>query len=157
MKHKLLMLLLPFLLTSCSLQDFFPKGSETTKQETSPVSSPVTEEEKSESFVTVDTSSEEENKPEIITIFSINDLHGSIKEYPYQKELGLAKLEYAIKHDIDYDPETSIIISCGDSWQGGYLSHEEKTITDSLLSKMGVECMVLGNHEFDWGLETIRN
>ena len=157
MKHKLLMLLLPFLLTSCSLQDFFPKGSETTKQETSPVSSPVTEEEKSESFVTVDTSSEEENKPEIITVFSINDLHGSIKEYPYQKELGLAKLEYAIKHDIDYDPETSIIISCGDSWQGGYLSHEEKTITDSLLSKMGVECMVLGNHEFDWGLETIRN
>ena len=70
MKHKLLMLLLPFLLTSCSLQDFFPKGSETTKQETSPVSSPVTEEEKSESFVTVDTSSEEENKPEIITVFS---------------------------------------------------------------------------------------
>ena len=73
------------------------------------------------------------NKPELITVFSINDLHGSLKENPDEGELGLAKLEYAIKNDVDYNPETSIIISCGDSWQGGYLSYKERTITDELL------------------------
>ena len=98
-----------------------------------------------------------ENKPELITVFSINDLHGSLKENPDEGELGLAKLDYAIKHDVDYNPETSIIISCGDSWQGGYLSYKEKTITDELLGEMGVEAMVLGNHEFDWGIDTIKD
>lgn len=97
------------------------------------------------------------DKAELITIFSINDLHGSLEENTSSKELGLAKLDYAIKHDIDYDPNTSIIISCGDSWQGGYLAHEEKSITDELLGEMGVECMVVGNHEFDWGIDTIKD
>lgn len=97
------------------------------------------------------------NKPELITVFSINDLHGSLKENPDEGELGLAKLEYAIKNDVDYNPETSIIISCGDSWQGGYLSYKEKTITDELLGEMGVEAMVLGNHEFDWGINNIKD
>lgn len=96
------------------------------------------------------------NKPELITVFSINDLHGSLKENPDEGELGLAKLEYAIKNDVDYNPETSIIISCGDSWQGGYLSYKERTITDELLGEMGVEAMVLGNHEFDWGIDNIK-
>lgn len=96
------------------------------------------------------------DKPETITVFSINDLHGALNEYPEYKELGILKLDYAIKSDPDYNPETSVIISAGDSWQGGYLAHEEKDITDKLLGKMGVDAMALGNHEFDWGIENIK-
>lgn len=102
------------------------------------------------------TTSSQEEKAELITVFAINDVHGSLKENADEGELGLAKLEYAIKHDVDYDPSTSIIISIGDSWQGGYLAYKEKALTDELLSDLGVEAMCLGNHEFDWGIDTIK-
>lgn len=102
------------------------------------------------------TSSTLTTKPEEITIFSINDLHGSLKESPSDGELGVAKLDYALKHDEDYNPDTSIIISSGDMWEGGYLSHEDKYLTDDVLAKMGVEAMVLGNHDFSWGIDTIK-
>lgn len=103
-----------------------------------------------------DTTSENTKKPETITVFSINDLHGSLKKNDSEYELGIARLDYAIKHDVDYDPNTSIIISCGDSWQGSYIAHEDKSLTDDLLSMVGVEAMTLGNHEFDWGIDTIK-
>lgn len=98
--------------------------------------------------------------PNQVTVFSINDLHGSIEMAENYTEPGLARLEYAIKHDADYDPESSLIISAGDSWQGGYLSYEDKYLTDILLSDLGIKAMALGNHEFDWGtdmLETLSN
>lgn len=96
-------------------------------------------------------------KPSEITIFSINDLHGSLEENTTNRELGLARLDYAIKHDADYNSETSIIISTGDTWEGGYIAHEEKTLTDKLLKEVGVEAMVLGNHDFSWGIDTIKD
>ena len=76
------------------------------------------------------------NKPKTVTVFSINDIHGSLEPYidpDYgNKELGIARLAYAIKNDEDYDPNTSIILSSGDSWQGGYLAHEDRSLTDKL-------------------------
>lgn len=101
--------------------------------------------------------SESVNTPvaDTITIFSINDVHGSLTESPYHEELGLAKLDYAIRHDEDYDETTSILISCGDAWQGGYLAHEDKSLTDDLLEAMDLQAFVLGNHEFDWGISNI--
>ena len=61
------------------------------------------------------------NKPKTVTVFSINDIHGSLEPYvdpDYgNKELGIARLAYAIKNDEDYDPNTSIILSSGDAWQ----------------------------------------
>lgn len=99
--------------------------------------------------------SHQEGKQKEITIFSFNDVHGSLVESPYHGELGLAKLDYAIRHDVDYDPETSIIINCGDAWQGGYLAHEDKRLTNVLLEQMKIDAFVLGNHEFDWGIENI--
>ncbi len=138
-------LLLP--LTSCDFS--FRPGTSTEK----PTASTTTE----GATATDDkTTGADGNKAELITVFSINDVHGSLKENPEEEELGIAKLEYAIKHDADYDPATSIIISCGDTWQGGYLANREKTISDELLSMAGVEAMVIGNHEFDWGIDNIK-
>lgn len=127
-------------LTSCDLLD---KNDNTEKEDDT----------KTEEDTKTDTSKEKASE---ITIFSINDLHGSLTENTSAKELGIAKLDYAIKHDEDYNKDTSIIISCGDSWEGGYIAHEEKDITDSLLGKLGVEAMVLGNHDFSWGLDKIK-
>lgn len=102
-------------------------------------------------------SSCKKNENDEFTIFSINDLHGSLKESVSDSELGVAKLEYAIKHDIDYSKNSSIIIAVGDMFEGGYLAHEDKTLTDSVLASMGVEAMVLGNHDFSWGIATIKD
>ena len=97
------------------------------------------------------------NKPKTVTVFSINDIHGSLEPYvdpDYgNKELGIARLAYAIKNDEDYDPNTSIILSSGDSWQGGYLAHEDRSLTDKLLGELGVKARAVGNHEFDAGLD----
>ncbi len=95
--------------------------------------------------------------PDYVTVYSINDVHGSMPESQKKGELGVAKLSYAIKHDADYNPETSLILSAGDSWQGGYLSYKEKPLTDQLLSYLGVEAMAIGNHEFDWGVDQIKS
>ncbi len=102
-----------------------------------------------------DHTSQTTSKPSEVTVFAINDLHGSLEMGKNYGEPGLARLEYAIKHDSDYQASSSLIISSGDSWQGGYLSYEEKTLTDELLDMMGVKAMTIGNHEFDWGIETL--
>jgi 2',3'-cyclic-nucleotide 2'-phosphodiesterase (5'-nucleotidase family) len=93
--------------------------------------------------------------PSSVTIYSLNDLHGSLRENEDGGELGVARLSYAIHHDADYDPSTSLILCGGDSWQGGYLSYMDKSLTDKCLSDLGVEAMTIGNHEFDWGWQTI--
>lgn len=135
-------------------------NSSTKPGSTSPsTSSPSTSSSQPSSTTPISTSqtpSTPTTKPEEITVFSINDLHGCLEENATNKELGVAKLDYAIKHDVDYDPNTSIIISTGDTWEGGYIAHEEKTLTDQLLDEVGVQAMVLGNHDFSWGTDVIK-
>ena len=102
-----------------------------------------------------ETASSSQKKPDTVTVFSVNDIHGSLERDRNEKELGISRLSYAIKHDKDYDSETSIILSSGDSWQGGYLAYEDKSLTDALLGKRGVTARAIGNHEFDWGVDEI--
>ena len=150
---KLKKIILPFLLTlslaSCQLfdsgSDYYGSNSECLNSDSTIDSVEIDSTEQSSI-----------EKPDTITVFAINDLHGCLKENISSGELGVARLDYAIKHDVDYDSKTSIIISSGDSWQGGYLAHMEKTITDELLGQMGVQAMCLGNHEFDWGIDVIK-
>ncbi len=149
MKSKHILFILPLFLplVSCDLViNGFSSNSSTS-----------TESDKKASEETSSKQSDSVEKAELITVFAVNDVHGSLQENADEGELGLAKLDYAIKHDVDYDPTTSIIISIGDSWQGGYLAYKEKTLTDELLADMGVEAMCLGNHEFDWGIDTIKD
>ncbi|MFA6829177.1 MAG: 5'-nucleotidase C-terminal domain-containing protein [Bacilli bacterium] len=101
--------------------------------------------------------STEKELPDYFTIFSFNDLHGSYSPYNASgnTEVGIARLKYAIENDSDYDPETSIIVSGGDSYQGSYEGYYDKNLGPDLLSSMGVKAMALGNHEFDWGIDTL--
>lgn len=172
-------LLLPFILalTSCELIGFdtsskdpisnsdsnnSSKGDSTSNNSDSSISSSSdTSSSTTSSSSSSDTSSSTHTSSDehfdSITIFSINDLHGCLEESPSDKELGVAKLEYAIKHDADYSPDSSIIISTGDSWEGGYLSYKQRDLTDQMLGKLGVEAMVLGNHDFSWGTDQIKD
>lgn len=95
-----------------------------------------------------------QNKPkedELITIYSVNDFHGAIKE----------KASKVGKYIIDNFSETkdnTLVLSAGDMFQGTGLSnlHYGKDMID-IMNIINFDAMTVGNHEFDWGLETILN
>lgn len=95
------------------------------------------------------TSAPIEDKTKELTIFHINDLHGSIDNFSKIKQL------------VDKEKEkTNVLFVCGgDIFSGSPVVdfYEEKgfPIID-LMNKVGVDITVFGNHEFDYG-ETVLN
>jgi len=153
MKHGYgILLAFSFLLASCSL---FPSSSSPSPSSTSSFSSSSSTK-PAPSLNSISSSSSSPKESKKVTVFSINDLHGRIEEDRSAGELGLARLSYAIHQDPDYDPDTSLILSAGDAWQGTYLAGQDLTLTDSLLDDVGVKAACLGNHEWDWGYDTMK-
>ena len=91
-----------------------------------------------------------------VQIFYLNDLHGSILENPTNPsyhEIGLAKIANFIKMKKAENPY-AIFIAGGDMLQGSALSNYRKgEWTLDLLEMMGLDSFIIGNHEFDWGIE----
>jgi hypothetical protein len=53
--------------------------------------------------------------------------------------------------------EHTVFLSSGDMWQGGSSSNSTKgKIVTDWMNYLGFEAMALGNHEFDWGTDAIR-
>lgn len=88
----------------------------------------------------------------VINIFSINDTHGAVATN--ESVTGLDKVETLIK---SLEEETEYIkVANGDIFQGGYASNVTRgKIFIDVMNEMDFDCFVIGNHEFDWGLETI--
>jgi 5'-nucleotidase/UDP-sugar diphosphatase len=93
-----------------------------------------------------------------VQIFYLNDLHGSILKNasdPTYHEIGLAKISNFIKTKREENPN-SIFIAGGDMLQGSALSNYRKGVwTLDLLEMMGLDSFIIGNHEFDWGIEEV--
>ena len=87
-----------------------------------------------------------------INIFSINDTHGAVSTNA--NVTGLDKVDTLINSletDTDY-----IKVANGDIFQGGYASNVTRgRIFIDVLNEMDFDCFVIGNHEFDWGIEKI--
>ena len=90
-----------------------------------------------------------------VDFYSINDLHGKIADgtsHPGVDEL-TTYLKNAKKSD-DY----MFVLSAGDMWQGSAESNMTKgMLTTEWMNELDFVGMTLGNHEFDWGEEYIRN
>lgn len=91
-----------------------------------------------------------------VIIFSVNDFHGNLLENDHAP--GLAKLAGALRDEQKQAPDETILLSAGDMFQG----EMESNITlgaPVIVGMNGLEfaAMCLGNHEFDWGLETLKN
>lgn len=89
--------------------------------------------------------------PEVTTeirILTLNDVHGYLET---SKTSSFSKIASYMDH---YN--SSIRISCGDMFQGTGISNLTKgrAVIDAM-NETDFDCMVLGNHEFDWGIETI--
>lgn len=89
-----------------------------------------------------------------ITIVAINDFHGAVEQT--DKYPGLTALGAKIRSIQSQNPEGTIVLSAGDSFQGSALSNltHGKVVVDAM-NALSFEAMTVGNHEFDWGAEVI--
>ncbi|BAX78916.1 bifunctional metallophosphatase/5'-nucleotidase [Labilibaculum antarcticum] len=90
-----------------------------------------------------------DSTPKELTIFCVNDVHGQIDNF--------AK----IKHIIDQERESTnvLVVSGGDLFSGNPVvdNHPEKGYPMiDLMNRIGFDAAVLGNHEFDYGVDFLK-
>lgn len=92
-----------------------------------------------------------------IDIYALNDLHGGILRDIENggKQLGLANISNFI-HEAKKENKNTIFLATGDMYQGSLISNYYKgKATVDIMNTMGFDAMVIGNHEFDWGIDEI--
>lgn len=95
------------------------------------------------------------NKPaEKLTIYTINDFHGAILSD--DGDYGMARLGDYIMKAKKEAPNETLVLSAGDMFQGSGLSYysEGESVVE-LMNMIEFDAMAIGNHEFDWSLDTI--
>ena len=87
-------------------------------------------------------------------IVEVTDFHGTLKDALGNPVAGvLADRIGSVKKS---NPDRTLILGGGDLYQGSALSNIVKGVSvQKVMSKIGMEVTALGNHEFDWGLDTI--
>ena len=90
----------------------------------------------------------------ILDFYAINDLHGKFADT--DADIGVDELTTYLMNAYETDDNT-IILSSGDMWQGAPESNLTKglIITD-WLNYLDIVSMTLGNHEFDWNSDYVR-
>lgn len=94
------------------------------------------------------------NDRTILHIYTLNDFHGMI--FPSEDSAGISKIgKYLIDRKKE-NKESTLIISSGDMFQGSAVSNMSKgMVVVSLMNIIGFDAMTIGNHEFDWTIDTI--
>ncbi len=110
------------------------------------------------------TTSERHQKTITVAVVGINDFHGSL--LPRERKLpngeviqsgGAATLFSMIKRLREEMNENVLVVDAGDEWQGTLESNSVKgaTVVD-FYNQLGVKVAAIGNHEFDFNLETLK-
>lgn len=89
-----------------------------------------------------------------LTIYTINDFHGALFEEGNSK--GIFKIGDFLIKEKENNPDSTLIISAGDMFQGTAVSSmtRGRSVVDAM-NIIGFDAMTIGNHEFDWGIEEI--
>lgn len=89
-----------------------------------------------------------------LTIYTLNDFHGAIEEEGSMA--GIYKIGDFLINEKRTNPDTTLIISAGDMFQGTAVSSmtRGKALVDAM-NIIGFDAMTLGNHEFDWGIDEV--
>ncbi len=98
----------------------------------------------------------DDKEPVSLDILTVNDFHGALLEE--NKNPGAAKLGKWLKDEEATNPDGTLILSAGDMSQGSIDSNllYGKTVIKAM-NEMGFDAMAVGNHEFDWGLDNLKN
>ena len=95
----------------------------------------------------------ENGKSKYVSIFAVNDLHGTVEEDLAGKNPGIAKL-YEVLQELEMANPESMFVSAGDNYQGSALSNlSQGKIVSDFFKAANLACSTIGNHEFDWGEE----
>jgi 2',3'-cyclic-nucleotide 2'-phosphodiesterase / 3'-nucleotidase / 5'-nucleotidase len=90
-------------------------------------------------------------------IVEVTDFHGQLLDSSNTKQVG-ANLVKAITEVKTANPDRTLIIGGGDLYQGTPTSNVFHGVpVQQVMSNLGMEVTALGNHEFDWGLNVIKN
>jgi len=99
---------------------------------------------------TIDPIPTNKNTSKELTIFHINDQHGRLENF--------SKIKYIVDKEKE---ETNVMVVCsGDIFSGNPVvdNHEEKGYPMiDLMNKVGFDISVIGNHEFDYGEEILKD
>ncbi|MEN2983910.1 MAG: bifunctional UDP-sugar hydrolase/5'-nucleotidase [Dictyoglomaceae bacterium] len=98
-----------------------------------------------------------------LTILHINDFHGRLLPYTVRSisekvpVSGVAYLAQLIKEERAKNPEGTILLSAGDMFQGTPQSNifRGEPVVE-IMNLLNFDAMAVGNHEFDWGQETLK-
>lgn len=91
-----------------------------------------------------------------ISIFENGDYHAAISEK--ENEIGIFKYASFVKDEMNKTEEDDLLLSNGDLWQGRYESNvNHGQMLNEVAEYMNYEAFNIGNHEFDWGQENIKN
>ena len=88
-----------------------------------------------------------------IDLLTTNDFHGNLVG---GSEAGAAKLAAYIQYYANMNKNGTIILDAGDSFQGTPMSnllYGEPVV--QFFNEVGYTATTVGNHEFDWGIETV--
>ena len=103
-------------------------------------------------------SQEKINKPTSglgeINVYAFNDFHGAVVES--YSEAGLKAIGTFYKEKSQQ--ENTIILDQGDTWQGSFESnYQYGAIVQDVFNYAGVTLRIVGNHDFDWGLNHLES
>jgi 2',3'-cyclic-nucleotide 2'-phosphodiesterase (5'-nucleotidase family) len=91
-----------------------------------------------------------------IQVISFNDFHGSASADGSNP--GMAKFATAVKMQYAKLPNSSIVVSGGDNYQGTALSVlTHGAPINEMMKELHVRASAVGNHEFDWGIDSMKN
>lgn len=93
----------------------------------------------------------------LIDFYALNDFHGALENDSEENIPGIGQMNTFLKNERAKNPGGTVLIANGDMWQGSAESNLTKgQAVNHALNHMGYAAMILGNHEFDWGIETIK-
>ncbi|MCD8204416.1 MAG: 5'-nucleotidase C-terminal domain-containing protein [Coprobacillus sp.] len=95
-----------------------------------------------------------------LDIFANGDQHGVLEETKYEGNTLPSMPEYVsfIKDEMSRCEGETLLISNGDLWQGTYESNfNYGALLNEIIEEAGYSSFTLGNHEFDWGQEVIKD
>jgi 5'-nucleotidase/UDP-sugar diphosphatase len=90
-----------------------------------------------------------------IDILTVNDFHGALPAAG--RNPGAAAVAAYLQSQRAHNPAGTLILSAGDMFQGTPDSNllRGKTVIE-VMNAVGFDAMALGNHEFDWGLDVLK-
>lgn len=96
------------------------------------------------------------SSPKVFDLIEITDFHGALEDSSSRPVAGV--LAQNIKDIKKANPTRTLIFGAGDLYQGSPVSNILKGVpVQKVMTNIGMELTTIGNHEFDWGIDTVIN